>query len=67
MMVVLVGGMGSMSGALLAAFIIGLVESFAYQLVGELSLVVIFVLVAILMFFRPGGLLGKPLPVPGEN
>jgi branched-subunit amino acid ABC-type transport system permease component len=56
-----------MSGALLAAFIIGLVESFAYQLVGELSLVVIFVLVAILMFFRPGGLLGKPLPVPGEN
>jgi hypothetical protein len=35
--------------------------------VGELSLVVIFVLVAILMFFRPGGLLGKPLPVPGEN
>jgi len=67
MMVVLVGGMGSMSGALIAAFIIGLVESFAYQLVGELSLVVIFVLVAILMFFRPGGLLGKPLPVPGEN
>jgi branched-chain amino acid transport system permease protein len=66
MMVVLVGGMGSMSGALIAAFIIGLVESFAYQLVGELSLVVIFVLVAILMFFRPGGLLGKPLPVPGE-
>jgi branched-chain amino acid transport system permease protein len=67
MMVVLVGGMGSMSGALLAAFIVGVIESFAYQFVGELSLVVIFVLVAILMFFRPGGLLGKPLPVPGEN
>jgi branched-subunit amino acid ABC-type transport system permease component len=67
MMVVLVGGMGSMSGALLAAFIVGVVESFAYQFVGELSLVVIFVLVAILMFFRPGGLLGKPLPVPGDN
>jgi hypothetical protein len=28
---------------------------------------VIFVLVAILMFFRPGGLLGKPLPMPGDN
>jgi branched-chain amino acid transport system permease protein len=67
MMVVLVGGMGSMSGALLAAFIVGVIESFAYQFVGELSLVVIFVLVAILMFFRPGGLLGKPLPVPGDN
>lgn len=35
MMVVLVGGMGSMSGALLAAFIVGIIESFAYQLVGE--------------------------------
>lgn len=66
MMVVLVGGMGSMSGALLAAFIVGIIESFAYQLVGEMSLVVIFVFVAILMFFRPGGMLGKPLPVPGE-
>ena len=60
------GGMGSMSGALLAAFIVGIIESFAYQLVGEMSLVVIFVFVAMLMFFRPGGMLGKPLPVPGE-
>lgn len=67
MMVVLVGGMGSMSGALLAAFIVGVLESFAYQFVGELSLVVIFVFVAILMFFKPGGLMGKPLPVPGEH
>jgi branched-chain amino acid transport system permease protein len=67
MMVVLVGGMGSMSGALLAAFIVGVLESFAYQLVGDMSLVVIFVFVAILMFFRPGGLLGKPLPIPGDQ
>lgn len=67
MMVVLVGGMGSMSGALLAAFIVGILESFAYQIVGDMSLVVIFVFVAILMFFRPGGLLGRPLPIPGER
>lgn len=66
LLVVLVGGTGSMSGALLAAFVVGIAESFAFHFVGHLGLLVIFVLVAILIFFRPGGLLGKPLPVPGE-
>ncbi len=66
MLVVLVGGTGSMSGALLAAFIVGLLESFAFHFVGQFNLLAIFVFVAILMFFRPGGLLGKPLPVPGQ-
>ncbi|MBN1630587.1 MAG: branched-chain amino acid ABC transporter permease [Thermoleophilia bacterium] len=66
MLVVLVGGSGSMSGALLAAFIVGIVESFAFQYIGQQSLIAVFVLVAILVFFRPGGLLGKPLPIPGE-
>lgn len=66
LLVLMVGGMGSMSGALIGAFLIGIVESFAFQFVGYLNLIVILVLVAILMFFRPGGLLGKPMPVPGE-
>ncbi len=66
MLVVLVGGAGSMAGALLAAFLVGIVESFAFQFVGQFSLLVIFAFVAALMFFRPGGLLGKPLPIPGQ-
>jgi len=66
MLVVLVGGTGSMAGALLAAFLVGILESFAFQFVGQFSLLVIFVFVAVLMFFRPGGLLGKPLPIPGQ-
>jgi branched-chain amino acid transport system permease protein len=66
MLVVLVGGTGSMAGALLAAFIVGILESFAFQFVGQFSLLAIFVFVAALMFFRPGGLLGKPLPIPGQ-
>ncbi len=66
MLVVLIGGTGSMSGALLAAFLVGLVESFAFQYVGQLSLVAIFAFAAVLLFFRPGGLLGKPLPIPGQ-
>ena len=66
MLVVLVGGTGSMSGALLAAFVVGIIESFAFQFVGQLSLVAIFAFAGVLLFFRPGGLLGKPLPIPGQ-
>ena len=66
MLVVLIGGTGSMAGALVAAFIVGIVESFAFQYVGQLSLVAIFAFAAVLLFFRPGGLLGKPLPIPGQ-
>jgi len=66
MLVVLIGGTGSMSGALMAAFMVGIVESFAFQYVGQLSLVAIFAFAAVLLFFRPGGLLGKPLPIPGQ-
>jgi branched-chain amino acid transport system permease protein len=66
MLVVLIGGTGSMSGALLAAFLVGIVESFAFQYVGQLSLLVVFAFTAVLLFFRPGGLLGKPLPIPGQ-
>ncbi len=66
LLVLMVGGMGSMSGALIAGFLVGIVESFAFQFVGSLNLIVILVCVGILMYFRPGGLLGQPLPVPGE-
>ena len=34
LLVIIIGGMGSMPGALLAALIIGLIESFGYQFVG---------------------------------
>lgn len=66
MLVVLVGGTGSMAGALLAAFLVGIVESFAFQYVESFSTLVVFALVALLIYFRPGGLLGKPLPIPGQ-
>ncbi len=66
MLVVMIGGTGSMSGALLAAFLVGIIESFAFQLVGQINLLVVFLFAAVLMYFRPGGLLGKPLPIPGQ-
>ncbi len=66
MLVILIGGTGSMAGALLAAFIVGIIESVAFQYVGTYNLLVVFGFTAILMYFRPGGLLGKPLPIPGQ-
>jgi branched-chain amino acid transport system permease protein len=66
LLVLMVGGMGSMSGALIAGFLVGIVESFAFQYVGSLNMIAILVCVGILTFFRPGGLLGKPMPIPGE-
>jgi branched-chain amino acid transport system permease protein len=64
LLVVMMGGMGSVTGALIAAFVIGIIESFAYQFVSQLNMVVIFAFLAVLIYFRPGGILGKPLPLP---
>jgi branched-chain amino acid transport system permease protein len=66
LLVLMLGGMGSMPGALIAGFLIGIVESIAFQFVGYINLIVILVFVGIVVFFRPGGLLGKPMPIPGE-
>ena len=66
MCVVMIGGQGSMAGALIAAFIVGIVESFAYQFIGDLNLVAVFVVMGVIIYFRPGGLMGKPLPIPGQ-
>ena len=66
LLVLMLGGMGSMSGALISAFIIGIVGSFAYQYVGSWDLLVVLGLVGLVIYIRPGGLLGKPMPLPGE-
>jgi branched-chain amino acid transport system permease protein len=66
MLVVIIGGMGSMSGALIAAFLVGIVEAFAFHYIGELNMLIVFALMSIMIYFRPGGLLGKPLPIPGQ-
>lgn len=66
LLVLMVGGMGSMLGALIAGFLVGIVESIAFHFVGYLNLLVILMSIGILIYFRPGGLLGQPLPIPGE-
>jgi len=64
LLVIIIGGMGSMPGALLAAFLVGLVESFGYQFVGAFNELALLCLMMPLLFFRPGGILGKPLSIP---
>ncbi|SRR6266571_4690329 len=69
--VVVVGGMGSIPGAFLAALIIGEIKAFcvgigAVEVLGnsfslsKLTLVVEFIVMAIVLVLRPQGLLGRP-------
>jgi branched-chain amino acid transport system permease protein len=57
---VILGGLGSLGGAALAAFIVGLVEAFSsVYFGGSVGALVLFVLVLLLLVFRPTGLLGR--------
>jgi len=59
--VVVVGGMGSIPGAFLAALLIGEIKALCIALgLSKLTLVVEFVVMAIVLVLRPQGLLGKP-------
>lgn len=57
--VVVVGGMGSVFGAFLAALLIGLAHSFGILMFPSMTLVLIFVLMAIVLVVRPLGFLGR--------
>lgn len=54
--VVVIGGMGSFSGSLMAAILVGLAGSFMAYYVPFLSLAVNMILMAIVLIFRPQGL-----------
>lgn len=57
---VILGGLGSLGGAALAAFIVGIVEAYtSVYLGGSIGALVLFVLVLLLLVFRPTGLLGR--------
>ena len=58
--VVVVGGMGSLRGALLGALIIGLVESFGLLILPQYAIAFAFGVMAMVLIFRPWGLLGTP-------
>jgi branched-chain amino acid transport system permease protein len=66
--VVVVGGMGSVAGAFVAALLIGVLQSFGIALLPKATLVLLFVVMAVVLILRPNGLLGQPLtPVRGAG
>jgi branched-chain amino acid transport system permease protein len=58
--VVVVGGMGSVWGALLASLLIGVLNAFGVLVLPRISIVLIFVVMAVVLIVRPWGLLGRP-------
>jgi branched-chain amino acid transport system permease protein len=59
--VVVVGGLGSLFGAYLASLLIGLLQAFGILLLPQATLVLVFVVMAVVLILRPNGLLGRPL------
>lgn len=57
--VVIIGGLGSMPGALLGALIVGLVRSIALATYPELEMMAIYAIVILVLAVRPSGLLAK--------
>ena len=58
-MVIIMGGLGSIPGAVLASFILGFVEQFSLTLVGYIGNVFGFIIIMLFLLFRPRGLLGR--------
>ncbi|KKN13957.1 hypothetical protein LCGC14_1001050 [marine sediment metagenome] len=57
--VVVIGGMGSIGGAIIAGFGLGIVEGLTRVVYPEASSVVIFVVMVIVLLVKPSGLFGK--------
>ena len=58
--VVVIGGMGSVTGAFLASLLVGLLSAFGILIFPQVTLVLTFLVMAVVLVVRPYGLLGKP-------
>ncbi len=59
--VVVVGGMGSLTGTLLGSLLIGQLNAFGILFFPRFALLFVYVLMVVVLVLRPWGLLGKPL------
>jgi len=57
--VVVIGGLGSIMGSIVTGFALGIVEGFTKVFYPEASNTVIFVIMAVVLLFRPTGLFGR--------
>ena len=65
--VTVVGGMGSVPGAFLAALIIGQLQAFGILIFPKSTLVVVFLLMAAVLAVRPFGFFGRPEIIGGTH
>jgi branched-chain amino acid transport system permease protein len=57
--VVVIGGLGSMRGALFGALIVGLMRAAAISLMPEIEMLSVYLVVVAVLIFKPAGLFGK--------
>ena len=57
--VVVIGGLGSMRGALVGALIVGLIRAYAIVVYPEAEVLTIYVIVIAVLLLRPAGLFGR--------
>lgn len=59
LVILVVGGLGSITGTLVASIFVGVIETIGKVMFPQLSLLIIFGLMAIVLIVKPTGLLGK--------
>ena len=59
LVVVIIGGLGSIGGAFVGSLVVGLIDTFGRALVPELAMFTIFAPMAIILAVRPRGLFGR--------
>ena len=57
--VVVIGGLGSLEGALAGALMVGIVREFGITFFPEVELAVLYLMAAVVLFVRPSGLFGR--------
>src|SRR5260221_9652412 len=57
--VVVIGGMGSITGAIVSGVVLGMVEGMTKVFYPEASNIVVFVIMAVVLIWRPTGLFGR--------
>jgi branched-chain amino acid transport system permease protein len=57
--VVVIGGLGSLEGALIGALMVGIVREAGITFFPEIELAVLYLMAAVVLFIRPAGILGR--------
>jgi branched-chain amino acid transport system permease protein len=57
--VIVIGGLGSLRGAVIAALLVGGVQTLAEFFITDLAMVIVYILMAVILAFMPRGLLGE--------